>query len=318
MRQREIFYKFPHALQLLSFIAICIGCLLLSSSIATLLALLAGGPDNLSGTASLLFIQGFSTIGGFLIPALWLDRMKKAGNADFLHVRQRVEPISLLCGLAFLILASPVVSALQEWGQSWELSPALEAFFSQRTRQSEAILDQLLHVDSWGTFLMSFLIIAVTAGVCEEFLFRGGLQNLLQEWFAGRHLSSPLKSRRTGSSPNMTERSASPHAAVWIAAIVFSAVHTDIAGFLPRCLLGAILGYAYFYSESIWVPVILHIANNGFSCLIEFCYYKGYSKLDPDLLSQSLGLEWTIVGIAGLAFFSIFIFRYQKLKKETA
>ena len=290
MRQRETFYQYPHALQLLYFISICIGCLLISSNLASLAVILIGGMDSLTTTASLLFIQGFSSIGSFLIPALWLAWMKKAGDADFLHIRRPAKTIPLLGGLVFLLLSSPLISALQEWGKSWKLSPGIDAFFKETTLQSEALLDQLLHVDSWFTFLMSFFVIAIIAGICEEFLFRGGLQNLLGEWFK------------------------SSHAAIWVTAIVFSAVHMDLAGFLPRCLLGGILGYAYLYSGSIWVPAILHIVNNGFSCLIEFCYHKGYSKLDPDVLSQSLGLEWTLVSIAGLVFFSIFIFRYQKLK----
>lgn len=292
MRQREVFYKYPAALQLLYFVAICIGCILISSNLASLAVILLGGMDKLAATSSLLFIQAFSAIGGFLVPALWLAWMKKAGETDFLHASCPISPLHLSCGLVILLLSSPLVSALQEWGQSWPLGPGLESFFGPMTSRSEAILDQMLHVDSWLTFLMSFLVIAVVAGICEEFLFRGGLQNLLKEWFK------------------------SGHAAVWVTAIVFSAVHLDPAGFLPRCLLGAILGYAYLYSGSIWVPVILHIINNGFSCLIEFCYYKGYSRLDPDILSQSLGTEWTLVSIAGLIFFAIFLFRYRKLKRE--
>lgn len=292
MRQRDVFFKYPHVLQILYFAAISIGCILLSANIASLLVLAIGGAGSMDTRASLLFIQGFSSIGGFLFPALWLGWMKKAGTADFLHARSRAKTIPVLTGIAFLVLSAPLVSALQGWGASWHPGPGLDAFFSQKTAQSEWLIERLLHVDSWGSFLAAFLVIAVIAGVCEEFLFRGGLQNLLAEWFKN------------------------PHAAVWVAAAIFSAVHVDLAGFLPRCLLGGILGYAYMYSGSIWVPVLLHMANNGVSCLLEFCYHKGYSKLDPDVLSQSLGPEWIIASIAGLVFFSIFIFRYRRLKEN--
>ena len=54
-----------------------------------------------------------------------------------------------------------------------------------------------------------------------------------------------------------------PHAAVWITAALFSLAHGEIFAFLPRFLLGGLLGYLYVYGRSLLVNVLAHFANNA-------------------------------------------------------
>jgi hypothetical protein len=91
--------------------------------------------------------------------------------------------------------------------------------------------------------------------VGEELLFRGALQNVLVEWTKKTHLS------------------------VWITAIIFSALHAQFYGFLPRMLLGVILGYTYIWSGSLWLPMLFHFLNNGLAVL--FSYLIGKGMLTP-------------------------------------
>ena len=97
---------------------------------------------------------------------------------------------------------------------------------------------QLMGTDTIGSIIMSILIIGLLAGFSENF-FRGALQRLLST--AGRNI----------------------HVAVWLTAFIFSAVHMQFYGFVPRMLLGAMFGYMAVWSGSLWIAVIAHATNNS-------------------------------------------------------
>ena len=52
------------------------------------------------------------------------------------------------------------------------------------------------------------------------------------------------------------------HVAIWVTAIIFSAVHMQFFGFVPRMILGALFGYLAYWSGSLWLPIIAHAFNN--------------------------------------------------------
>ncbi len=58
-----------------------------------------------------------------------------------------------------------------------------------------------------------------------------------------------------------------PESAIFLTAFIFSAIHMEALGFLPRLVMGLVLGYVYYYSQNILVPMILHALNNYMSIL---------------------------------------------------
>lgn len=97
----------------------------------------------------------------------------------------------------------------------------------------------ILVMNSTGEFLLTLFVVAVLPAVGEELLFRGIVQQQLE---------------RMGQNPVL---------AVWMAAFIFSAFHLQFAGFLPRLLLGAGLGYLFLWTRSLWVPILAHFFING-------------------------------------------------------
>lgn len=292
MKIRDAFYQFPFFLQFLCFVLISAGCLIVSGNLAGILSLFFFGQDALYQTPSLLLVQGFSAVGGFLLPSLWLARMKQAARADYLQCRKGVPFLPVLLAIAAYLLLSPFIAAVQEWNSAWHFPASwngLEAYFRNKTALSEQISMQLLHVQSPGLFVCSLIVVAVGAGVCEEFFFRGGLQNLFQEWMKNKH------------------------AAIWTTAAVFSLFHLDLFGFFPRLLLGALLGYLYMWSETIWLPVIVHILNNALLALLHFLHFNNLIAFDPQTLEQTPAWPWVIVSLLG---FAAVCFAAVKLKKE--
>ena len=121
----------------------------------------------------------------------------------------------------------------------------------------------LLAFSDLGQFALGLLVVAVLPAICEELFFRGMIQ--------------PLLLRATGS----------PHRAIWVTAIVFSAIHFQFFGFVPRMLLGALFGYIYYWSGNLRLAMLAHFVNNGLTVTLSYFSRRGDISLDPDKLPEA-------------------------------
>lgn len=119
-------------------------------------------------------------------------------------------------------------------------------FFSYENALAGDITQMVIGIDSIEELLVRIFVVAVIPAVAEELFYRAGIQNEL----------------RSGTG--------NPHLAIIIASVIFSAFHLQFDGFLPRFLLGLMLGYLYWWSSSIWVPVFVHFVNNSMLLIIAY------------------------------------------------
>lgn len=151
---------------------------------------------------------------------------------------------------------------------------------------------QLLVMNSISVLLVNLLMFVVIPAFGEELIFRGCLQKIFK--------------RLTGNY----------HIAIWITAIIFSAIHVQFYGFIPRMLLGALFGYLLVWSGSLWLPILAHFMNNAIAVITAYIYQqKGISldKLDqPDPVSGSVYLI-SLVATSALLWF----FYNQSLKQQS-
>lgn len=168
----------------------------------------------------------------FAMPAIATAVLVTRRPADLLLIRRPRAAVTVLM-LATVIFAIPTINALVEWNASLPLSDAWRA---RSEMQQEAVM-LLFGGSGPGSLVAAVLIVGLMAPLTEELLFRGCLQRLLG---------------------GMINR----HAAVWIAAAVFSLAHFDMSGFIPRMLLGACFGYGMLWSGSLWTAVACHALNN--------------------------------------------------------
>ena len=150
-------------------------------------------------------------------------------------------------GLAVMLIGIPFIyyfsNKVEGWLPRWMLESAMEedsnTFYSQMVQLSK---------EHPLALLLSTVIIAP---LTEELMFRGIILGIGKNWTGSKHW------------------------AVWISAILFAAIHFHVAGFLPRMLLGALMGYFVVYSGSIWTAVLMHLSWNAFTLVLGFFPFIG-------------------------------------------
>lgn len=157
-----------------------------------------------------------------------------------------------------MLVSSPLMSWIIELNASMHLPEsmaAIEAGIRSMEDSAAGAVDMILGRHDIPNLIVSILIVGVLAGFSEEIFFRGALQRL-------------LASARIG---NITS--------IWVAAFIFSAIHMQFFGFVPRLLLGAYFGYLLLWSGSLWLPVLAHTVNNTLYIILK--YTTGSGDIEP-------------------------------------
>lgn len=238
-------------------LAVFVGLLITggTAGIGNMEELLAG---NTSNTNFLKIVQAGSSIGMFVIPALLMGVIERKPYR-YLDFKTPVYPQLWFIIIGIMFFSAPIFEQAIKINERLVLPDALSGL-ENWMKAKEAELERLTRIflsdtTYWGLF-MNLLVVAVIAAVGEEFLFRGCLQGILMRWFRN------------------------PHAAIWITAVVFSAIHLQFYGFLPRMLLGALFGYLLLWGKNIWLPVLAHFINNATAVISAFYLQRQGRSLD--------------------------------------
>jgi membrane protease YdiL (CAAX protease family) len=162
-----------------------------------------------------------------------------------------------------MLVALPTINMLSHWNQQMILPSwlaGLEEWMKSKEAEAEWLTKQFMAVNTVGGLLINLFLMAVLPAVSEEVTFRGVLQKLLKG--------------SNGSNSSNGVKGEVPHLAIWATAIIFSAVHMQFYGFVPRMLMGALFGYMLAWTGSLWVPMMMHLVNNGMAVLLYFLANK--------------------------------------------
>jgi hypothetical protein len=200
------------------------------------------------------YFQIVGQIGTFFVPALAFAYLTERNGISYLKMDQRPASLTLFLSAAVLFTVLPCISWLATVNENFHLPDflaGLEHWMRNSEDQAQQLTETFLRDTSLTGLIINLLMIGVLAALGEELLFRGVVQRLLNEWFRNSHF------------------------AVWTSAIVFSAFHLQFYGFLPRLILGVMLGYMFVWSRSLWVPVIAHLINNSAAVVLMYLYNRG-------------------------------------------
>lgn len=192
------------------------------------------------------------------------------------------------------LVALPAASVMAQWNNSIvfpEMLSGLEAKFREMEESARAVTDIFLSGDSITDLLINIAIVGVAAAVVEEVFFRGGLQQILVKWFGNGHV------------------------AVWVTAFIFSAIHLQFYGFIPRLFMGAVLGYLFLYSRNLWIPIFYHLVNNASVVIMNF--YWGETQFMKDMEDGDLmWYSWIALGVS--LYFTYYMFKRFSVDRNKA
>jgi membrane protease YdiL (CAAX protease family) len=202
----------------------------------------------------------------FIIPGIVFG-IYLHGKSWWSYFNLNINPkvINIISGVFLLLLSMPLVQFLFWINKNW--IPLPEWARSMEAETANAI-SSLLLTDTSFEFLFNVLIIAVVPAIGEELIFRGIIQKQFE-----KHFNSAI-------------------VAIWLAAFIFSAFHFQFEGFLPRFVLGALLGYLYYWSGNLWVPIIAHFMNNFLQILAQYLFQNEMSDIDLESVEMSPIWQW--------------------------
>ncbi len=215
---------------------------------------------------ALIFMNQIFLIG---LPAfLTLRWVYKTEWFKTLGLNKRTNQFRLFLAVLMLIASAPCIYFLEEINKSVNLP----AWMKSMEQSQDGLLNVLFSKEYSYEMVLTFILVAAIPAFCEELLFRGWLQPLMKHFFSN------------------------DHAAVWVTAIIFSAIHFQFEGFAARAALGAMLGYLFVWTKSLWYSIFVHFFNNGaqlFALYTMNLKPEEMNKLDP-----GDSVHWTIAGLS--------------------
>lgn len=265
MKKSQLVLTLGQRLLLLLFIFIV--CYALTAVLALLLArVLAHNP-----VAAMRISTVVQDLMCFIVPAMATALIVTRRPAELLCIQDPPSPRLIILVGIILFVSIPLEENIIYWNYNIHV-PAWAEGFASFARQMEDVsfesMKMMLAKPSTGTLVLNILLIGVAAGFSEELLFRGCLLRLLTTGGVNRHV------------------------AVWLVAIVFSAMHFQFFGFVPRMLLGAYFGYLLLWSGNLWLSVTAHILNNTMFVIVAWNEVRIGHELtaEPVLYSTPLAI----------------------------
>jgi membrane protease YdiL (CAAX protease family) len=149
-----------------------------------------------------------------------------------------------------LVFAFMMVNA---WFVQWNMTVKLpnwlhqfEVWAKEKEAHLQALTSLLTTFHSMTELGIGILVIGVIPAIGEELLFRGVVQ------------------------PLCYQRTHNIHLAIGVSAFIFSAIHMQFYGFVPRLLLGGLFGYLYWWTKDLFFPIVAHFFNNATALIARF------------------------------------------------
>ncbi len=241
-------------------------------------------PDNIF---LIKLMQLITSVFIFIVPPLLLSYFEGGNLFNNLDLRKKIKRQNVLLIILIMLFSQILVAVSMQW--NLEIINSLKSFIpsvveSMKLMEENAktITEAFLKMENTSDLLFNLFLIAFIPAIGEEMVFRGVLQKKLHSILQSTHL------------------------AIFVSSFIFSAIHMQFFGFLPRFILGIILGYLFYYSKNLWMPIIAHFINNALAVLIMYSAFA--NKLNTDISE----IEKTDINFlqASISFVVVMLFIY--------
>jgi hypothetical protein len=239
--------------------------------------------NNPESIRILKYFQVVQSIGVFIVPPFILGWLFHGKISEYLSLNKTVTFESVLLVLVLSFAASPFVNFIGEINANMQLPgwlSGVENWMKNAEDKAAELTEAFLKVETTGGLLFNIFMVAFLPAIGEELLFRGVIQRIFTNWTRNYHWG------------------------IWISALLFSALHMQFYGFIPRLFLGVLFGYLLVWSGSIWLPIIAHFINNGVAVVAIYMIDK--KLLSPEI--EEIGTTSDSYYMAAVSFVLIIVF----------
>jgi uncharacterized protein len=220
-------------------------------------------------------LPAFATVI-FVYKKLWIN---------YLQLDKKPFVESILLGIVWFVVSIPFM----QWAYQLNQKLPLPQWMLNLENDTSNLLEGIIAQNNYYEIVINILLIGVIPAIGEEMMFRGIIQQQI-----GRLLKNE-------------------HVVVWVSAAIFSAIHMQFQGFFARMLLGSLLGYMFIWTKNLWVPMVLHLLNNGLQVI--GIYALGIKPSEMDKMTDADKMPWWL-GVVSL-FLAIRLGIYiQKIHKK--
>jgi len=238
-----------------------------------------GAYEDANYVAASKLMQMLGSVGSFIVPAFLFSYLFEGDLFSYYRFRNPTGMRPMLLVILMMISVIPFINYMAEINLKMEIPiRALDQLLRALETTAEEMMVAFTATKSIAGLLVNLLMIGVIAAVGEELIFRGLIQRL------------------------MTQMLKNPHVAILITALLFSAFHFQFFSFLPRFILGLILGYLMYYGQSIWYPILAHFVNNAMGVI----YYYLNSRGSADDMLEEIGTS-TLIPVAAVISLALFL-----------
>jgi hypothetical protein len=250
--------------------------------------------SNPNSVNFLKYLQLVQSIGLFVVPPFIVAHFIQSKTIDYLHLNKKARPTSFFIVILLMIASIPVINFTAEYNSRLILPKfmtGIENWMKDTEKVAEKLTDVFLQMKSIGQLWYNILIIAVIPAIGEELTFRGLFQRFFIDWVKNVHFG------------------------IFLSAALFSFIHFQFYGFLPRLLLGMLFGYMLVWSGSLWLPILAHFINNATVVIITWYAQSHSSSVKLETLG-SKNSELLAVVVCGLiaTLLIIKVYKDEKVK----
>lgn len=248
------------------------------------------------GINFLKYFQVIQSIGLFVAPPFAIGWLYHGNIGEYLKINRSTKAQSFILAAVCLLAVIPFINFLGAMNGRMSLPESfsgLENWMKTMEDAAKIMTEKFLNVDSYGGLLFNIFMIAVLPALGEELMFRGVIQRIFTNWTKNHHWG------------------------IWITAFLFSAMHMQFFGFLPRMALGAMFGYLLVWTGTMWVPILAHFVNNLMGVLGYFLIGKGVISNDIEEWGTGSGqTPLMVVSVLTVAALLFLIYKTEQAKKK--
>lgn len=237
-------------------------------------------------------LNTLATLIAFLIPAIVFAKVLSKQPFSWLGFNKRMNGKQMLIVVLITFAGMILSGSLGMLNQKIPLSENLLKQAQQLENAYKNAMMNMAHMTSLTDYLLAMLVMALAPAIFEEVLFRGAFQQVFVGW------------------------TKNAWAGIIITSILFSAIHFSFFGFLPRIALGLILGLIFYYTNNLWLSILLHFLNNGF-VVTQLYILSAQGKAIDKVMDETMPIWWgSIALILLVVLFRLLLAESNQLKTE--